>query len=147
MKTRFFPVFGVIFLLSACHSYTLASKSEDARAKMFYIPQQRANIYIYRNEILGAAIGMKLMIDSVPIAQTGPKTYVKVSVLPGPHTVISIAEDTSVLHINAQVGENYFVWQEAKMGLWTIRSRLHLMNEFTGRRGVMQCRLIQSSQP
>lgn len=41
-----------------------------------------------------------------------------------------------------EVGRNYFVWQELKMGLWMARGKLQEVNEATGRAGVLESKLL-----
>jgi hypothetical protein len=130
--------------LGGCASVPMASADADAKAKTFGPPPAgQANIYVYRNETFGAAIKMPLLLDNQSIGDTGPHTYTLRQVAPGKHTVLSKTEKDTTLDIDAQAGNTYYVWQEVKMGAFSARSALHLVDEQTGETGVKECKLIQ----
>jgi len=126
--------------LTGCASVPMASLEKDAAAKTYQVPPGKSNIYVYRNENLGGAIKLTLLMDGRLIGDTGPKTYYLLEVDPGRHTLLSKAENDSVLELNTETGKNYFVWQEVKMGLWQPRSLLQQVDEATGKAGVEECK-------
>jgi Protein of unknown function (DUF2846) len=135
---------GATALLVGCASVPMAGADADAKAKTFVAPVTgHANVYIYRNESLGGAIKMPLLLDNLSIGDTGPHTYALRDVAPGKHTIVSKTEKDVSLDINAQSGQTYYVWQEVKMGVWAARSSLHLVDEKTGQEAVKECKLIQ----
>jgi PBP1b-binding outer membrane lipoprotein LpoB len=136
----------VVLLMSGCASVPMAGKSADAKAKQF-VPSQdgTANLYIYRNEIIGSAIKMPVLIDGVEAGDTVAKAYIFKTLPPGSHTIVSKAENDSSLTVDMQAGQNYFVWQEVKMGVLYARSKLHLVTEETGEDGVRECGLIKGN--
>ena len=77
------------------------------------------------------------------IGDTAAHTYAFRQVTPGKHVLVSKTENDVSLAIDAEAGKNYFVWQEVKMGIWSARSSLHLVDEKTGEDGVNKCKLIQ----
>ena len=130
--------------LGGCASVPMASADADAKAKTFVAPSSgQANIYVYRNETFGAAIKMPLLLDNQSIGDTGPHTYAFRQVAPGKHTIVSKTENDATVELNVQAGNNYYVWQEVKMGAFAARSALHIVDEHTGEDGVKQCKLIQ----
>lgn len=131
-------------LVSGCASVPMASSERDAQSKSFLVNPDKANLYVYRNESFGAAIKMDLDVDGKPIGQTVAKSYFALEVAPGKHTLISKAENDSVLEVNAEAGKNYFVWQEVKMGLLYARNKLQLVDDATGKQGVGECKLIEA---
>src|SRR5687768_13248542 len=94
-------------LMSGCASVPMASESADTAAKAFKADPAKANIYIYRNETLGAALKMPLTLDGAAIGQTAANTYLFQQVNPGSHTITSQGKDS--LSIDAKAGNNYFV--------------------------------------
>ena len=130
-------------LLSACASVPMATSEADQTAKSFVVPQGKSNIYIYRNESLGAAIKMPVAIDGQLVGDTAAKTFIFKTVEPGDHTIVSKTENDSTLTITTEPGKNYFIWQEVKMGWWTARSKLHLVTEQKGEKAVPNCKLVQ----
>jgi len=133
-------------LLTGCASVHMASVEHDAQAKSFAVKSDKANIYLFRNESMGAAVKMDVVLDGKPVGQTVAKSYMKFEVKPGQHTLISKAESDDVLNVNVDAGKNYFVWQEVKMGMLYARSLLHLSDEQTGKAGVLECKLIEGPQ-
>ena len=131
-------------LMTGCASVPMASKDTDVKAKQF-APAQKgtANLYIYRNEIMGSAIKMPVLIDGIAVGDTVAKAYIYKTLPAGSHTIVSKAENDSSLTIDMQAGRNYFVWQEVKMGLLYARSKLHLVDEATGEAGVKECGLVK----
>lgn len=134
-------------LVTGCASVPTANVERDNKAKTFAAPPGKANIYVYRNESMGAAIKMDVAIDGKPLGQTAAKTFFAIEVEPGKHSLLSKAENDSLLDVNAEAGKNYFVWQEVKMGLMYARNRLQLVDDATGKAGVNECKLIETSIP
>lgn len=133
-----------VLLMTGCASVPMAGKNADAKAKQFGPSQGgTANLYIYRNEIIGSAIKMPVLIDGVEAGDTVAKAYIFKTLPPGSHTIISKAENDSSLTVDMQAGQNYFVWQEVKMGVLYARSKLHLVTEATGEDGVRECGLVK----
>lgn len=145
MQMFFFLVFSV-FLLTGCASVPMAGLDQDVAAKTYQVKQGRSNIYVYRNENLGGAIKLTLLLDGKLVGDTAAKTYYLLEVDPGRHSLLSKAENDSVLDLNTEAGRNYFVWQEVKMGMWQPRSLLQQVDEATGRAGVEECKRALSAQ-
>ena len=143
MKSRhLFIGFLILLALTGCATVPMANVEKDNVAKSFSIPEGNANIYLYRNEILGAAVKLAVVLDDKLVGDTAAQTYMLLKVTPGLHTIISKSEKDSELLITVEEGKNYFVWQEVKMGMLAARSKLHLVDEATGKAGVSECKLI-----
>lgn len=122
-----------------------AAGAQDAAAKTISVKPDKANIYVYRNETMGAAVKMPVALNGKLIGDTASKTYIKLEVPSGEHTLVSKTENDAVLPVKTVAGKNYFVWQEVKMGMFAARSALHLVDEATGQAGVQECKLIQET--
>jgi hypothetical protein len=118
----------------------MAGLEQDAAAKAFQAKQGKSNIYVYRNENLGGAIKLTLLMDGRLVGDTAAKTFYLLEVDPGRHTLLSKAENDSMLDLTTEGGRNYFVWQEVKMGMWQPRSLLQQVDEATGKAAVMECK-------
>ena len=134
----------LIALLSGCASIPEASPELDQQAKTFSAPRGKAGVYIYRNEHLGAAIQMQVLLDGNYVGHTAAMTYYYVEVPAGRHTITGKGENESVVTFDAIDGRLYYVWQEVKMGFMTMRNEVKLVDEATGRAGVMECRRVVS---
>jgi hypothetical protein len=132
-------------LLSACASVPMGDSKQDATNKTFTTKTNAAGVYIYRNESIGAAIRMDVEVDGKPVGQTAAKTYFYVEVPSGTHTITSKSENDDSLTMEMVAGKLYFVWQEVKMGLLYARTKLNLMPEDEGKRGVLECQLALAS--
>lgn len=137
--------FLVGLTLIGCASVPLEDLQRDAALKTFSVAPERAGIFIYLNEFIGIAAKMEVWLDGVPLGQTMTKTYLHKTVTPGKHTITSITENTDTLEVDISAGSIAYVWQEAKMGFFKARAKLHLVNEAEGRAGVLTCRLAQST--
>jgi hypothetical protein len=130
-----------MFLLPVAAIVPKASPEEDALAKAYKTNPSKAGIYIYRND-RSVAYKAPVLLDNVWIGDNVPKTYIFRQVDAGTHVITSWTENDATLSLDAKAGNNYFVWQEVKMGA---RSQLHLVDEATGKSGVAECELVQSS--
>jgi uncharacterized protein YceK len=131
-----------MLVLTGCASVPMANKGADAQAKQFMPSTDKAVVYIFRNESMGAAIKMPLLIDGQSVGDTAANTYLRKELAPGTHTIVSKTEVDSTLTMDMQAGKTYYVWQEVKMGVFAARSALHQVDETKGRQGVEQCSLI-----
>ena len=130
-----YAVLGATALLTVagCASVPMAPPEVDRAAKEFPAPPPgRSQVYVYRNESLGSAVRFDLTVDGFLVGSTGPKTYLLFPVTPGQHTLVSRAD---------------FVWQEVKMGMFSARSRLGLVEAVKGQAGVKACGLAVTTPP
>lgn len=134
---------AVALLASGCASVPMASKEQDTAAKQFAVKADKANLYIYRNESMGAAIKMPVLLNGRSIGDTAAKTYILKEVDAGKHTLVSKTENDSTLDVITEPGKNYFIWQEVKMGAFSARSKLQLVDEAAGKEGVTESKLVQ----
>ncbi len=127
--------------LVGCASVPMGDPKKDAELKSFSAKPAVAGLYVYRNESMGAAVRMDVEVDGKPLGQTAAKTYFYTELAPGKHTIISKAENTDNLEIDTVAGKLYYVWQEVKMGVLYARTKLHLVSEEEGKKGVMETQL------
>lgn len=144
MKKLLFAL-AVVSSLAGCASVPMATPAQDTAAKTFTAPPaDKAGLYVYRNETLGGAVTMHVTLDDKPIGDTVGHTYLYKEIAPGQHTISSQAENTDSITINAIAGKITYVWQEAKMGFMYARTKLHLVDEATGQKGVQESKLAQT---
>jgi hypothetical protein len=133
--------------LAACAFVPMGDLQQDAALKTFVVAPDEAGIYIYRNEGLAMAVKMDVHLDGAPLGQTAGGTYLYKAVAPGKHWITSGAENTDTLEIEISASSIAYVWQEVKMGILTARTKLHLMNEAEGKKGVLETKLAESKSP
>lgn len=141
-------VFIVVYL-SACAAVPMASKQADAKAKQFKPAPDKVGIYLYRNDNLGAPFDMTVVIDGRVAGKTGPRTYFYWELPPGRHDIASVTENTDTITLNTKAGQNYFIWQEFRVGVEGLskgkaNSKLHQVSAEVGMAGVRQCKLVEA---
>lgn len=130
--------------LVGCASVNMGDAKQDAALKTFATPKDAAGVYIYRNESMGAAIKMNVELDGRAIGQTAANTYLYKEVTPGKHTFTSKAENDSSIEVDAKPGTLLYIWQEVKMGLLGARSKLQLVDQAVGQKGVQETKLAET---
>jgi hypothetical protein len=133
----------LLSLQFGCASVNKAPAAADAEAKMFTPKTGFSQVYVYRNETLGAAISMPVTVNGKLAGSTGANSYFKFDMLPGVHTFTSQG-DKSQLSLTTEANKNYFIWQEVKMGLIAGGSKLQQVSEAVGKKAVLECTRIQS---
>ena len=142
-KILIIATLAYVALVSGCASVPMASVEEDAKAKSYTVAPGKSNIYIYRNENFGAAVKLNVEMDGKVVGQTAAKTYFALEVEPGKHSITTRSENVSTVDLVTEVGKNYFVWQEVKMGMFGPRSKMQVVDEAKGKADVGECKLIQ----
>ena len=130
--------------LVGCASVNMGDAKQDAALKTFATPKDTAGVYIYRNESMGAAIKMNVELDGRAIGQTVANTYLYKEVTPGKHTFTSKTENDSSIEVDAKPGTLLYIWQEVKMGLFSARSKLQLVDQAVGQKGVQETKLAET---
>ncbi len=136
------PLLLALLYLTGCATTRMAPDSSDQLAKSFEPVQDKASLYIYRNETFGAAISMPVTVNGKMLGKTVSKSYFHLNLAPGQYNIESIAENTASLPITAEANKSYYIWQEVKMGLWMARSKLQEVTEEIGKAGVLESKLI-----
>ena len=134
----------IALAISGCASVPMGDPKQNAALKTFQVAPDKAGIYIYRNESMGGAVKMDVAVDGQPIGQTAANTYLFKEVTPGKHTVSSTAENTDTLVVDVKQGTLAYIWQEVKMGVLYARTKLHLVPEEQGKKGVQETNLAVS---
>jgi hypothetical protein len=127
--------------LIGCASVPMGDPKQDAALKEFRVAPDKAGIYVYRNETMGAAVKMDVMVDGADVGKTAANTYLHTEVSPGKHTVTSKAENTDTIELDLKPGNIAYIWQEVKMGVMYARTKLHLVSEQDGKKGVQETKL------
>jgi hypothetical protein len=136
----------LVATVTGCASVPMAPADADKAAKQFATSPDKGNVYIYRNESMGAAIKMGIYVNEKPIGQTAAKTYLLIPLAPGVHKIRGHAENDSFVDLDVKAGKNYFIWQEVKMGGMSARNLLQVVDEATGKKAVSQCKLTAAGQ-
>ena len=147
MRQHAFILLIVVFYLAGCASVPMASDEVDQRAKEFSPPAEgMAGLYIYRNSYFGAALRKSVYVDDELIGRTAPMTYFYKEVEAGERKVSTQSEfGNNELIINTEAGQHYFIQQYIKLGVLVGGANIKLMSEEEGKKGVMECKLVDQS--
>lgn len=133
-----------IVVLTGCASVNKAPASAEAESKQFVAKPDVSQVYVYRNETLGAAISMPVTIDGKFAGNTGPHSFFRFELPAGEHVITSQGNE-SRLTLTTEAGQLYYVWQEVKMGAFSAGSKLQNVSTSTGQKSVAECTQIQSA--
>jgi hypothetical protein len=126
-----------------CASINKAPASVEAESKQFKASANVSQVYLYRNETMGAALSMPVTVDGKLAGSTGAHSFFKFNLPAGSHTFTSQGNE-SKLTLTTELGKQYFIWQEVKMGMLSGGSKLQLVDEAEGKKGVLESTQIQS---
>ena len=140
---RNITIVALLLTLGGCASIIKAPAHLDNKAKEFKSNPNYSQVYLYRNETLGAALSMPVTVDRKLAGTTGANSYFKFNLPAGSHTFTSQDEE-STLTIKTALGKLYFIWQEVKVGILSGGSKLQSVNASQGRNGVLESTLIDS---
>ncbi len=129
----------ILLIISACASVPLAPPEADMKARNMSAPKDKALVYLYRNQVIGAALKMAVHIDGKYAGDTAANTYLMQLLPPGKHEITSVAGNIATFILDARAGETYYIWQsvESYGG-----SKLQRVDSGTGRQGVNESKLI-----
>ncbi|WP_428003010.1 DUF2846 domain-containing protein [Acidovorax sp.] len=144
--TRYFRALVLISAALALVGCTAprAKPDADLKAKQFTPQAETASLYIYRSEMTGASAPMTVSVNNQSLGKTNARTYYNLEVAPGSYTVVSSADNTSTVTVEAEAGKSYYVWQKVtmSMGSGTARAQVSLVNEAQGQKGVLASKLL-----
>jgi hypothetical protein len=146
-----FPAIALACLVAGCATLAPPTTPElDGHGKSFTVAQGKANIYLYRNQNLSAD-ALRVSVNGAAAGATGRSTYFLWEVDPGTYDISTDSGNGPTVHVNAEPGRSYFIWQEVTidrrfflLGIVIAGSDLHLVDDTTGRWGVSECTRLQS---
>ena len=144
-----FAVVALACFIAGYATLTLSATTEtDAPGKASTLAQEKADIYLYRDPNIKVAVTTKLSANGKEVEATKRNTCGHWEVNPGTYDIRSESPSASTVHIVAEAGKSYYVWQEVKVnaiGLAT--NELHVVDGDTGRRGLKACRNFLETAP
>jgi len=120
-----------LLVLAGCASVPMGNKEESAKLKGFGPPTEgNAGLYIYRGGGPGAALKKDVWVDGRCIGETAPNVFFYEEVKGGEDHKVSTESEFSPndLVVKAAPGQNYFIRQYIKMGLFVGGAGLELVD-------------------
>ena len=139
MNTRLAFSIIAIAALTGCASVPMESKDRSDAAKHFSQPSaENAGIYVFRSGGPGGALKRDLWIDGKCLGQSAPNVFFYEEVKGGPDYTISTESEFSPndLVLKTVAGNNYFVRQYMKMGVFVGGANLELVSEEEGKKAI-----------
>lgn len=140
--------FVIIMLLAAsCASTSKTSEAKSEEAKKFEIPKGKGSVYLYRTgRAVGAAGQLSVKVNNIDAGGTGPGTFFRWDLKPGSYTFFSsTGESSAVIQVDVEVGQMYFIRQDARLGIETGRVTMKKVASKKGKEEVSGCKLLVSS--
>ena len=125
----------MLLLFAGCASTPQATGEQDAEAKQYASSPGSSTVYIYRADFGNADSDTVLWVDGRLIGATLPKSFFRVHVEPGKHTLTGMGYDNGRLTIETRPGELYFVSLSVVSGnsmFWQVPAE-------TGRQAIDRC--------
>lgn len=134
------------FLLASCATVPMESKELSDKAKEFNLPSEgHAGLYIYRAMGPGTALKKDIWVDDKCIGESAPNIFFYEEVAGEEQHKISTESEFSPndLIFKTDSGQNYFVEQYIKMGVFVGGANLKLVDEEEGKKDVTNLKLAK----
>lgn len=139
MNKHLFGAAIVLVTLSGCATVPLESTEQSNLAKHFNPPSDgQAGLYIYRAMGPGSALKKDVWVDGKCIGETAPSIFFYEEVEGDKQYTVSTESEFSPndMELYAKAGQNYFIKQYIKMGLFVGGANLEIVNPKQGQMDV-----------
>lgn len=141
--------FLLLVFLSACApTLPLDSPKNDNYAKTFpNPPKDKSGLYLYRSSALGYALTKAMIIDDKINLVSVPFTYYYLLLNPGLHKLCINSEfSPNCLFLQMYAGENYFVQNYIKMGLFVGGADLEVSEAKIAKQRILKLKRVLFNQ-
>ncbi len=137
----------IAYFVSGCASTSKAPASKSDDAKAFNKVTEKGVVYLFRpGRAVGAAKQTQIKVNGMDAGGTGPGTFFKWELKPGPYTFSCFtSESSAILELDVKAGEQYFLRQDTRLGVSGGRVTLKQVNESTGMQEIKKFKLLQST--
>lgn len=133
-------------LISGCASVPMESKEASTRAKQFNPPAAgNSGLYIYRDSFVGKALKKDIWVDGKCLGETAPDVFFYDEVKGDMEHKISTESEFSPndLAIKTAAGQNYFIRQYIRLGVFVGGANLEVVNEEEAKKAIIGLELAQ----
>lgn len=133
---------GLLFalILSSCASLPTPEEMKKA-TENYSLPKtahnEKALIYVVRPSGLGTLVRFNVYLDdkedSSEMGYNRGGQYIHFYTTPGPHKILSLAENWAEVNINPKAGEILFIKQNPELGIIMSRNNIHAIEELEGK--------------
>lgn len=139
MKQIFAAAAVATILATGCTSVPMESKEKSNLAKQFNAPSEgKAGLYVYRAGSFGGALKKDVWLNGKCVGETAPDMFFYKEVNGDTEHKISTESEFSPndLIIKTESGQNYFISQYIKMGVFVGGANVELIDEEKGKKAV-----------
>lgn len=139
MKQIFAAAAVATILATGCTSVPMESKEKSNLAKQFNAPSEgKAGLYVYRAGSFGGALKKDVWLNGKCVGETAPDMFFYEEVNGDTEHKISTESEFSPndLIIKTESGQNYFISQYIKMGVFVGGANVELIDEEKGKKAV-----------
>jgi hypothetical protein len=140
----FVGVFFYFLSLFRCNKKLKKAAPEQEKAALSFSPASgKAVLYVFRHQLKGALQGVDLVLDGRCLGQTHGRTFYRLELEPGKHSLSGDKKCQESLEMEVAAGQVYFVEQELLQGMW--RTGYHYLpreNAMQTRWAVQECKML-----
>lgn len=133
-------------LISGCASVPMESKDASAKAKQFNPPSAgNSGLYIYRDSFVGKALKKDIWVDGKCLGESAPDVFFHDEVKGDQEHKFSTESEFSPndLTIKTAAGQNYFIRQYIRLGVFVGGANLELVNAEEAKKVISSLELAQ----
>lgn len=135
-----------VALISGCASVPMESKEASTQAKQFGPPSAgNSGLYIYRDSFAGKALKKDIWVDGKCLGASAPDVFFHDQVKGDLEHKISTESEFSPndLSIHTVAGQNYFIRQYIKLGVFVGGANLELVDEAVAKQAISSLELAR----
>jgi hypothetical protein len=139
-------IVSALFLLAGCASVPMETESVSVKAKSFNPPTEgNAGLYLYRSSGPGTALKKDIWVDDKCIGESAPNVFFYEEVKGNEEHKISTESEFSPndLLLKTESGNNYFIKQYIKFGVFVGGANLELIEEEEGKKDVSKLEMAK----
>jgi len=144
MKAKISLAVALVTFFSGCTSVPMANKDVSDQAKQFSATSEgKVGLYVFRDSALGAALKKDVWVDGKCLGETAPNIFFYEELEDKPQHLISTESEFSPneMTLKTEAGNNYFVRQYIKLGVFVGGAGLESVSEDEGKRIVAKLKM------
>lgn len=144
MKRFVLLILAASVAFSGCASAPRAQSERDRQSKTFIAAAGKSSIYVFRNQNLGSALSVNLLLDGKVLGQSEPSAYFIIDVEPGQHKINCEDGSAESFMLVTRPDTIYFVRQIMKSGYSSVGCSFSEVPAAEGKDAVKGCDLAGS---
>ena len=127
----------------------MSDQAESTQAKQFSAPDPgNAGLYVYRNSFGGKALKKDIFVDGECLGRSANKVFFYTQVPGDKEHIIATQSEFSPnqFSLYMEAGENYFVRQYIKMGVFVGGANLEVVDANKGKEEILKLKMATGGQ-